>query len=32
MLPVVPMFHASSWCIPYAAAIAGFKLVHLRRQ
>jgi fatty-acyl-CoA synthase len=27
MLPVVPMFHAGSWCIPYAAAIAGFKLV-----
>ena len=21
MLPVVPMFHAGSWCIPYAAAI-----------
>ena len=27
MLPVVPMFHANSWCIPYATAIAGFKLV-----
>nr|WP_308516914.1 long-chain fatty acid--CoA ligase [Sphingomonas limnosediminicola] len=27
MLPVVPMFHANSWCIPYAAALAGFKLV-----
>ena len=27
MLPVVPMFHADSWCIPYAAAITGFKLV-----
>src|SRR3954454_14365138 len=27
MLPVVPMFHAGSWCIPYAAAMAGFKLV-----
>jgi acyl-CoA synthetase (AMP-forming)/AMP-acid ligase II len=27
MLPVVPMFHANSWCIPYAAAIVGFKLV-----
>jgi fatty-acyl-CoA synthase len=26
-LPVVPMFHAGSWCIPYAAAMAGFKLV-----
>jgi len=20
MLPIVPMFHAGSWCIPYAAA------------
>ncbi|HKP33608.1 MAG TPA: long-chain fatty acid--CoA ligase [Sphingomicrobium sp.] len=27
MLPVVPMFHAGSWCIPYAAALAGFKLI-----
>ncbi len=27
MLPVVPMFHANSWCIPYAAALVGFKLV-----
>ncbi|MEO7239983.1 MAG: long-chain fatty acid--CoA ligase [Sphingomicrobium sp.] len=27
MLPVVPMFHAGSWCIPYAAAMVGFKLV-----
>jgi len=27
MLPIVPMFHAGSWCIPYAAAITGFKLV-----
>lgn len=27
VLPVVPMFHANSWCLPYAAAIAGFKLV-----
>jgi acyl-CoA synthetase (AMP-forming)/AMP-acid ligase II len=27
MLPIVPMFHANSWCLPYAAAIAGFKLV-----
>ena len=32
MLPVVPMFHANSWCIPYAAAIAGFKLVICARQ
>jgi len=27
MLPVVPMFHANSWCIPYAAAMTGLKLV-----
>jgi fatty-acyl-CoA synthase len=27
MLPVVPMFHAGSWCIPYAAAMSGLKLV-----
>src|SRR5438874_6481096 len=27
MLPVVPMFHANRWCIPYAAAITGFNLV-----
>ena len=27
MLPVVPMFHANSWCIPYAAAMTGMKLV-----
>jgi acyl-CoA synthetase (AMP-forming)/AMP-acid ligase II len=27
MLPVVPMFHAGSWCIPYAAAMVGFKFV-----
>jgi fatty-acyl-CoA synthase len=27
VLPIVPMFHANSWCLPYAAAIAGFKLV-----
>ena len=27
MLPVVPMFHANSWCLPYAAAITGLKLV-----
>lgn len=26
-LPVVPMFHAGSWCIPYATAISGLKLV-----
>lgn len=27
MLPVVPMFHINAWCIPYAACIAGAKLV-----
>jgi len=27
LLPVVPMFHANSWCLPYAAAITGLKLV-----
>ena len=27
VLPVVPMFHANSWCLPYAAAITGLKLV-----
>jgi acyl-CoA synthetase (AMP-forming)/AMP-acid ligase II len=27
MLPAVPMFHANSWCIPYAAPLVGFKLV-----
>jgi fatty-acyl-CoA synthase len=27
MLPVVPMFHAGSWCLPYAAAMTGLKLV-----
>ena len=27
MLPVVPMFHANAWGIPYAAAAAGTKLV-----
>ncbi len=27
MLPVVPMFHAGSWCLPYAAALTGLKLV-----
>ena len=27
MLPVVPMFHINAWCIPYAAPIAGTKLV-----
>jgi acyl-CoA synthetase (AMP-forming)/AMP-acid ligase II len=27
ILPVVPMFHVNAWCIPYAAAMAGAKLV-----
>jgi acyl-CoA synthetase (AMP-forming)/AMP-acid ligase II len=27
VLPVVPMFHANSWCLPYAAGITGLKLV-----
>ena len=27
VLPVVPMFHANSWCIPYAAALVGLKFV-----
>src|SRR6185436_12674081 len=27
ILPVVPMFHVNAWGIPYAAAIAGCKLV-----
>ncbi len=27
VLPIAPMFHANSWGIPYAAAMAGAKLV-----
>ena len=27
VLPIVPMFHANAWGIPYAAALAGAKLV-----
>ncbi len=27
ILPVVPMFHANAWGIPYAAAMAGAKMV-----
>ncbi|MCP3961687.1 MAG: long-chain-fatty-acid--CoA ligase [bacterium] len=27
VLPVVPMFHANAWGLPYAAALAGAKLV-----
>lgn len=28
ILPIVPMFHASAWGIPYAAAATGAKLVY----
>ena len=27
ILPVVPMFHANSWCIPYAVPMVGCKLI-----
>ncbi len=27
VLPVVPMFHVNAWCVPYAAALAGARLV-----
>ena len=27
ILPVVPMFHINAWCIPYAAMLAGARLV-----
>ncbi|WP_461715729.1 AMP-binding protein, partial [Streptomyces sp. DSM 41036] len=27
VLPVVPMFHANAWGLPYAAALAGARLV-----
>jgi fatty-acyl-CoA synthase len=27
VLPVVPMFHINAWCLPYAALMAGAKLV-----
>ena len=27
MLPVVPMFHANAWSLPYACAMAGTKMV-----
>ena len=27
ILPVVPMFHANAWGLPYAAALAGARLV-----
>lgn len=28
MLPVVPMFHANAWGMPYATAISGIKMVY----
>ncbi len=31
MLPVVPMFHANSWGLPYAAGMAGSKVVFAGR-
>ena len=31
LLPVVPMFHANSWGLPYAAGMAGSKVVFLGR-
>lgn len=27
ILPVVPMFHVNAWCLPFAAALTGAKLV-----
>lgn len=27
ILPVVPMFHINAWCIPYAAMVAGARVV-----
>ncbi len=27
VLPVVPMFHVNAWCLPYAAALVGAKIV-----
>lgn len=27
VLPVVPMFHVNSWCLPYGAAMVGAKIV-----
>ena len=26
-MPIVPMFHVNAWNVPYAAALAGFKMV-----
>jgi acyl-CoA synthetase (AMP-forming)/AMP-acid ligase II len=31
LLPVVPMFHANSWGLPYAAGMAGSKVIFLGR-
>src|SRR5947199_3975053 len=27
-LPIVPMFHAAAWAMPFAGALAGVKLVY----
>ncbi len=27
VMPVVPMFHVNAWCVPYAAALVGAKVV-----
>ncbi len=27
VLPVVPMFHVNAWCVPYAAALVGARIV-----
>ena len=27
VMPVVPMFHVNAWCVPYAAALVGARLV-----
>ncbi len=32
VLPVVPMFHANAWGLPYTAFLAGASLVHARAR
>ena len=32
VLPVVPLFHAAAWGLPFACALAGAKLVYSRDQ
>ena len=32
ILPVVPMFHANAWCVPYAAPLVGAALVFTGRD